>query len=51
MASSMTRLVSGSKLMPPRNGVMGINAPRRRQKRDRAFTIGLPDSLPVVMGS
>jgi hypothetical protein len=47
----MIRLVSGSKLMPPRNGVMGINAPRSKQERDRACTIGLPETLPVVMAS
>jgi hypothetical protein len=50
-ASPMTRVVSGSKLISPRNGVMGINVARCRQERDRASTIGLPESLPVVMAS
>src|SRR5215475_4266032 len=35
-ASPMTRLVSGSKLMSPRNEVMGINARRCRQEREGA---------------
>jgi hypothetical protein len=30
---------------------MGINAARCRQERDLASTIGLPESLPVVMAS
>jgi hypothetical protein len=30
---------------------MGINAARCRQERDRISTIGLPESLPVVMAS
>jgi hypothetical protein len=30
---------------------MGINAPRSKQERDRACTIGLPETLPVVMAS
>jgi hypothetical protein len=30
---------------------MGINAARYRQERDRAFAIGLPESLPVVTAS
>jgi hypothetical protein len=30
---------------------MGIDAPRCRRQRDRPSAIGLPESLPVVMGS
>jgi len=30
---------------------MGINAARCRKERDRSSTIGLPESLPVVMAS